>query len=197
MISYDLLHLFYYCMLDDSRSTQIHLKSQDLEQHSTLGWRTKLWINILTKKVEEGGVKGRKSGRSEGFRFHVYYHYIISCINLIFWWYLSISSSPLRSNIFTICTSYLGHPEDKYFSLASMKYTLFFISTAIFWPRLICCLGIMKKKAQNLPNCCLVIYSGQNQKMIFASNLILNCIALYIGYWTRKNRKHKNLCGFL
>ena len=49
-------------------------------------------------------------------------------------------------------------------------YTLFFISTAIFWPRLICCcLGIMKKKAQN---CCLVIYSGQNQK-IFASNLIL------------------------
>ena len=31
----------------------------------------------------------------------------------------------------------------------------------------------MKKKAQNLLNCCLVIYSGQNQKMIFYSNLIL------------------------
>ena len=46
-------------------------------------------------------------------------------------------------------------------------YTLFFISTAIFWPRLICCLGITKKKAQNLLNCCLVIYSRQNQKMIF------------------------------
>ena len=31
----------------------------------------------------------------------------------------------------------------------------------------------MKKKAQNLLNCCLVKYSGQNQKMIFTSNLIL------------------------
>ena len=27
----------------------------------------------------------------------------------------------------------------------------FFISTVIFWPRLIRCLGIMKKKVQNLP----------------------------------------------
>ena len=43
-------------------------------------------------------------------------------------------------------------------------HAFFFISTAIFWPRLICCLGIMKEKAQNLLNCCLVIYSGQNQK---------------------------------
>ena len=42
-------------------------------------------------------------------------------------------------------------------SLTLVSYTLFFISTAIFWPRLIFCLGIMKKKAQNMLNCCLVI----------------------------------------
>ena len=69
-----------------------------------------------------------------------------------------------------------------FWRFAFKEYTLFFISTAIFWPRLICCLGIMKKKAQNFLNCCLVIYSGQNQKMILNGK---DCTWLFICFSER------------
>ena len=66
-----------------------------------------------------------------------------------------------------------GSYMDQKSEITNDSYTLFFYKHCNFLAEAHLLLRYHEKEGSNSLNCCLVIYSGQNQKIIFASNLIL------------------------